>query len=325
MNLTRRIIARAGADMVEPQDTVAPVRLKAKDRGMASRFGLRRLAAPPVLPNLPAARMEEPNDAQPMQRSSVDSKQARRDGEEMEVQPLPRMVEDEAQPLRRESEEETAQTLRRSDRSEAVQPVDRAEDEEAAAAPLRRAEDEAQAPDMQRMPEEDPAQAARETETGSEISPLRRREASFDADLLPPKPADEMRHDTAGATLDGTARVAQREAVAVAGPLSGSVDGPEGNIPVSESALASADAHADLASTPPPAASGTIEGGLVGMPAEPSPVLTEPLQPKAMSERPKVVIDQIEVMVAAPAPAKTISQTQTGARALLARRYLRGR
>ena len=316
MGLTHRLIARAGMDD-RPEDSVAPVRLVAKDRGTRSSFGVSRA-------EMTGTSIEMPQDEQQMaampkrliQRRDDDDPgqeaQARRQAtagaeEEEEAQarrqPGNETEEEEAQARRRdgkeagsETEEEEAQAHRQveqppeEEEAQLHRALHRATAEESDdPAPLRR----------QEIPPEDEGEAqARRAEAPeeeqTEAQPLHR--ATQDG-LPDEQPAEELRHDTAGATLDGAPR-AMRAIPIVEGA-------PQGSGP-----------------TAPPM-SGAPDAPLPPAPIDPALPLSMPA-----ADRPRVVIDQIDVVVAEPGGRMHGARANTasgGARALLAGRYVKWR
>jgi len=164
-----------------------------------------------------------------------------------------------------------------------------ADTEEPEAAP-RRMEAQEEDPAPKRMEAEEEAQPQREEAPEEpEAAPLRRLDSS--SALPPEQPADELRHDN-----EGQALAARRQAQAAPPPVH-SPTAPAPNI--------SEAAPFTPAFTPPPTA-----------PQAPSSAAPAP--------RPKVHIDQIDVIIGAQGGQASPAPTPSGARALLARRYVRG-
>jgi len=163
--------------------------------------------------------------------------------------------------------------------------------EEPEAAP-RRTEAEEEDPAPKRMEAEEEAQPQREAAPEDpEAAPLRRVAAG--EGLPQEQPADELRHDDAGQAL-----AAKRQAQA-APPSMGA---PTPTAPTANISEAAPFAPAFI---PPEAPSQTQSA------AAPAP-------------RPKVHIDQIDVIIGAQGGQASPAPTPSNARALLARRYVRG-
>ena len=300
MSLTQRIIARAGLQpmALEEDPAAQPLRLARlipKDRGMGSSFGTRSTVA--------RATPEEEVPASPQRAPAEEDMRPNRisteggDSGEGEAAPIRRMPGEEEQPseaspLRRSEEDAEEVTSRRQKESEdgpaaPRRQVAREEAEEVEAQPRREPqEEEAAAPMREGLPEED-----------GPAAPLRRSE-----ELPESEPLEGLRHDQGGKEL----RSMRREAIAT-----------PPNAP-----------SAAVADTPPTAAHGH-ETTFASTYFEPGPRVDTPVSPQPLStaapQRPRVHIDQIDVVVAAPAAPPAASSQLTGAKAALASRYLRKR
>lgn len=258
---------------------------------------LRRAESEQEEPEVQPLRPQQ-EQAHPMRRMEEEQDQAqslRRIEEKEQAQDLRRNEEEEepVQALRRtEEEEEQAQTLRPAqEEGEQAQPLRRVEEEEEQAQPLRRAEEaEEQAQALRRTEEEDAAQPLRRVEEEeAKVEPLRRMEPPEEDMPKEPSPLQALRRD-------------------VATPSNG---------------LGVAQGETDAAATP----GGEMPGPLTAFdPAFATPEPTAYPESHSQVERPRVHIDQIDVVIHEETPGTSASSE--GLSNELARRmrstYLRG-
>lgn len=216
----------------------------------------------------------------------------RAEEDEPEAQPLRRAepeTEEDLQTLRRAEveEEEEAQALRRQDRDELAEPLRRAEDEEEAAQALRRAEDEGKQVETLRRAEEE-----------EEASPLRRAEEE-EEDAQPLRRADEEEPDEAQALRRQGEEEEDLQTLRRAGTM-------EEEMP-DEPSLAQA-LRRDVSGPAGPGAEAGAETRSAGIAVSDAPFLPEPAEqafrpaPPPFSDRPRVTIDQIDVVIHEDAP-----------------------
>ncbi|WP_185962228.1 hypothetical protein [Palleronia caenipelagi] len=275
-----------------------------KDRGLSSGFGVlgaalhRMEEEDPVRPR--RIKEEEPVQAQPQE------KQVQASDEGGPARPL-RRVADEKQvsaPLRREEEEEAAQPMRQED-EEALQ-ARRADDEDAAQ-PQRYEEEEAV--QTRREEQEDMAQPRRQEE---EEAARPRREEEEDA-------AQPQWHQEEEAVQ--ARRAEEGEAVQSSRAPAPPEDQPLPELRHERSANLAMAHRAELLAPAAP----FMPGADMGQHGAPD-TIAPPVAPiNVTSERPKVVIDQIDVVIASPSNSvgSTTAQRLSGAAALLASRHLR--
>ena len=287
MSLFSRLISRAE----HQEDEAAPLRLMPKDRGLGSGIsaGLVQPRHQASTPNpAPVSRQEDegPSEMQPA-RAALSSVQRQA--------PLHRVKDDEApaEPARLQDEEARMQ----DEEASAPTAKRQADTPEPEAAPRRMEDDLAPAP--KRIEAEEEAQPKREADAlvAPAAVPLRRVDTGNQ--LLAEQPADELRHDSEGQGL-AAKRQAHPAPPSAAPP---SLSSPAANM--SESAPFAP------ALTPPPAAP---------PPAPPQ----APASSTAPAPRPKVQIDQIDVIIDSQSGRASSAPKASGARALLARRYVRG-
>lgn len=274
-----------------------------------NRAAVPGIAAPaPAWPKgaaMPARRQvpQEDEEANPLRRAALAPPLRRQEEGEEAAQPLRRQEEEEeaAQPLHRQEEEEETQPLRRQqEEEEAAQPLRRQEEEEEMAQPLRRQEEEEEvaAQTLRRQQEEEEEAAAqplrRQEEEEETAQTLRRQEEEEEAAQPLYRAADPM--------------------IAVpAEPLPATEDGPQEDLPDMQALRRDAGGSVGL---PAGAAheAGAVDAPMMDMPqsvppdgsdwspSSPTPAPTQ--APDAASERPRVTIDQIDVVIQDDAAAK---------------------
>jgi hypothetical protein len=317
MSLIARLVARMGADPAE--DEARTLRLMPKDRGLGSAFGARRASrrAPPgpeeAEAPLRAARWAETAT------DDTDQPRARRaaaadPGDDANAAPcrasayLADALEEDAAAPRRSLPPTTADTEPCEDtaaRARRQTAGDRSEERPETAAPRRTA-----------APEDD--------DTAPAAARLLRRTTAQQPD--DPDPAPELRHEPPPETAMA-ARRAGIAGIAVPGfpAPAGGAAGAHSGLPPAASEAASADliAAADSARRPTAAGHGPAPG-LPGLAAPPRAAAGGPAAP-ALPDRPRVQIDQIDVIVTqAPGPARAPGPAAPGgARAVLASRWRR--
>lgn len=296
---------------------------------------LSRAAAPGVATGIPAVpkghvphlrRAEAPKEdpeAQTLRRMEEEEEMAqplrRVDGEEEEAQPLQRAEEEEAQPLRR-AEEEEAQPLRRAEEEEAGQPLRRVETEEEELQTLRRTEEEEEAQALRRAEiesEEEEAQAMHrvEAEPEEELQALRRTEEEEEEEAVQPLRRQEEEEEEELAQPLRRLDTQDEEMPKEPSPLQTLRRNTEGQAvgPVMDAGMGGQDK-----ATPVPGfmADSADQGWTPDAPAAPPP------------ERPRVQIDQVDVVIQEDAPRTTGGGSGDGLSRDLARRlrstYLRG-
>ncbi len=269
---------------------------------------LRRAESPNEGPEaLTLRRMEEEEEmAQTLHRVEGEEEvaQSLRRAEE-DAQPLHRVEEEEAQPLRR-VEEEDAQSLQRAEEEEeAAQPLRRAEEEEEAAQPLHRAEEEEELQTLRRAEEEEEAQALHraEVESGEEEAQALHRveaESEEEEEMVQPLRRLDMQDEEMPkepSPLQTLRRSTEGQAVA----------------PVTDAGMGGQDGAAPVP-------------GFVADLADQGWMPDAPVA--SLPERPKVQIDQIDVVIHEDTPSTTGGGSGDGLSRDLARRlrstYLRG-
>ncbi len=258
---------------------------------------LRRAEPPNEDPEaLTLRRMEEEEEmAQPLHRV---------EGEEEAAQPLRRAEEEEAQPLRRVEEEE-------------AQPLRRAEEEEEAAQPLRRAEEEEELQTLRRTEEEEEAQALHRAEVESgeeEVQALHRVEAEPEEEVQALRRAEEEEEEEMAQPLRRL-DMQDEEMPKEPSPLQTLRRNTEGQavVPVTDAGKGGQDGAAPVP-------------GFVADLADQGWMPDAPVA--SLPERPKVQIDQIDVVIHEDTPSTTGGASGDGLSRDLARRlrstYLRG-
>ena len=300
MSLISRIAMRMGAE----EDTAAPLRLSPKDRGTGSRFGARsgatlRREDAPEESAAPLRRQDAPpqEDAAPLRReeSEIPNADAARPKAQEDDAPAAPLRRTEAKP--EEEDSASAAPLRR-----AAQSPPPSEADAESAAPMRPQDPEPReaAPLRRSLPDTEEAEAP----SPDPEAPSPARAARAQPQIPEDTPPAELRHETSM----NTAQAAHRRAA------------PIPAIP------APFQAPAPLAG-PQPAAPEAQAPVAEGLPFGAPPIA------HSLSERPKVVIDQIDVIVEAPtvsaqqnaglSTASNSAAPASSARALLARRWRR--
>lgn len=303
MSLVARIIARMGSPGLDP------VRLMPKDRGLASAFGARRIETPDETEESAQAlrRMDEPEQEEAQAHARRVTRAVAPEEQEAAL-PKSRLrraeatpEEEEAAPRRqaetREEEEEEIQTARKG-----------TEEPEEEAAPKRHArrameaEEEEEQLRARRTEEEEPEEAA-----PRRMAPPGERHSEEEREA-----ATELRHEKPV----NTALAKPLAACDISGSQAASYDSAAGyhSITGGQAGPSRPASGVEMPSLGPPPWPGTPAGSVL-----------PPVQSgTAVPDRPKVVIDQIDVVIAAPErPALAAAPARGGASALLATRWLR--
>lgn len=248
-----------------------------------------------------------------------------RQEEEEEAQPLRRQEEEkQAQPLRRQEEEEAAQPLRRQEEEEEAQPL-RRQEEEQEAQPLHRQEEEEEAQPLRRQEEEEEAQALRRQEEEEEAQPLHRREEEEEAQPLRRQQEEEEEE------LQALRRIGINDPIGPVpvDPLPATEEGPQEELPDMRALRRAAESAISVpgAATAPdlPSVFDGPSADPFGQPAFDPPGADLPLPTPQQAERPRVTIDQIDVVIQDTAPAKsTAGPSLTDLSRRMNSLYLRG-
>ncbi len=271
-----------------PKGRAMPVRRQEAEEEPASP--LRRTAS-----LLPMQRVEaEEEAAQPMRRAE----------EEEAVLPLQRQEEEEAQPLRRVQDEERAQPLRRQEEEEpAAHPLHRQEEEE---------EEEEEIQTLRRQEEEEALQTLRRQEEEEEVAaPLHRQEAEDGGPLQTLRRQEEEEEE-----MQTLRRAAGAMETIPAEPMPATEDGPDEELPDLRALRRDARLAATGNAAPEPSAgavSQAADSPAVGDLAHPPTAMPPDPHPAGLplaghaGERPRVTIDQIDVVIHEDAPARTAS------------------
>ena len=242
--------------------------------------------------------------------------------------------DDAARALRRQEQDEGengAQPLRRGERDDEVSAL-HSEEEHDEASPLRRDDEEEAMQALHRDDEDDEASAVRRDEDEDEdrVRPLRRRDEDVEARSLRRESTVEEEHDDAAQPLRRAGGGDPRGAVPVEPPPDWDDDGPQHELPDMRALrrdVGEAIAGPEAASLqdPPPDGGSAIDAPFV--PARfdpPGDSALPPAPPWSQPERPRVTIDQIDVVIHETTPASSTSKASLAdlARRMNAR-YLR--
>ena len=224
--------------------------------------------------------------------------------------------DDAARALRRQEQddgENGAQPLRRGERDDEVSAL-RSEEEHDEASPLRRDDEEEAMQALHRDDEDDEASALRRDEDEDRAQPLRRRDEDVEARSLRRESTVEEEHDDAAQPLRRAGGGDPSGAVPVEPAPGWDDDAPQDELPDMRAlrrdvGIAIAGPEFGAAQDPPNGAGSAIDAPFV--PARfdpPGDAAWSPEPPRTQPERPRVTIDQVDVVIHETAPARSDSR-----------------
>jgi hypothetical protein len=315
MSLRARLLSRSAAQRAE--NLLVP-----KDRGAGSAFGLRRSSAP-------ADRPEDDKQAAPLRRGETEDTshlKLRRSNAEPADEPereVQSMRPDRAAPAQRSAASRSPAVSRQAEEEE--------EELQRSTAPVS---DLSDAPVAARMPREGPPQR-QEAQTGAPAAmPQTGAFRAVNETQIEDEPAAELRHDPApvqrvaqqGPALTGAAPGPGPQAPAGAVPAT---DGPGPQAPLTKSPQETTRPLAPPMDTGPQGFwSDTVDTWQTAPVPQlpPSPAASDARgEARAAPDRPRVIIDQIDVVIAEAQPrGGSSAPARSPTSALLARRWMRG-